>query len=56
MTLELRFDVKGRVSTHVARTTLNVLGAAVVVPEGWSPEVPIEGTVTSSGSGLRRKS
>jgi|OpeIllAssembly_1097287.scaffolds.fasta_scaffold189162_3 hypothetical protein len=55
LTLELSFDVAGRVATRMERTTLNVLGAAVVVPEGWSPEVPIQGTVTSKGTGVRQR-
>jgi hypothetical protein len=55
LSLELSFDVTGRVSTRIPRTTLNVLGSEVVVPEGWSPDVPIKGTVRSKGSGTRRR-
>jgi hypothetical protein len=56
LTLDLRFDVSGRIATRVERTTFNVFGAEVVVPEGWTPAAPVRGTVTSSGSGLRQRS
>jgi hypothetical protein len=56
LTLDLQFDVNGRIATRIARTTFNVFGAEVVVPEGWTPAAPVRGTVTSSGSGTRQKS
>jgi hypothetical protein len=56
LTLDLRFDVNGRIATRIARTTFNLLGTEVVVPEGWTPAAPVRGTVTSSGSGTRQKS
>jgi hypothetical protein len=55
LTLDLRFDVDGRIATRIARTTFHVLGAEVVVPEGWTPAAPVRGTVTSSGSGMRQR-
>ena len=56
LTLALRFDVSGRIATRFSRTTFTVLGAEVVVPEGWTPAAPVRGTVTSSGSGPRERS
>jgi hypothetical protein len=56
LTLELRFDVTGRIATRIARTRLNVLGAEIVVPEGWTPAAPVRGTVASRGSGSRKGS
>jgi hypothetical protein len=56
LTLELQFDVSGRIATRIARTSFMVLGTEVVVPGGWTPAAPIRGTVTSSGSGTRQKS
>jgi hypothetical protein len=56
LTLELRFDVNGRIATRIARTTFNVLGTEFVVPGGWSPAAPVRGTVTSSGTGTRQVS
>ena len=56
LTLDLRFDVNGRIATRIPRTTFSVLGTEFVVPEGWSPAAPVRGTVTSSGSGTRQKS
>jgi hypothetical protein len=56
LTLDLRFDVNGRIATRISRTTFHVLGNEFVVPEGWSPAAPVRGTVTSSGSGARQKS
>lgn len=54
LTLELRFDVSGRIATRIARTRLEVLGAEIVVPEGWTPGAPVRGTVVSRGSGSRQ--
>ena len=54
LTLELRFDVSGRIATRIARTRLEVLGAEIVVPEGWTPAAPVRGTVVSRGSGSRQ--
>ena len=54
LTLELRFDVSGSISTRVTRRTFTLFHAEFTVPEGWTPAVPIRGTVTSSGSGARR--
>ncbi len=54
LTLELRFDVSGRIATRVARTKLQVLGTEIVVPEGWTPAAPVRGTVSSRGSGSRQ--
>jgi hypothetical protein len=53
LTLDLRFDVKGRIATRIARSTFSVFGTEFVVPEGWTPTAPVRGTVTSSGSGVR---
>jgi hypothetical protein len=55
LTLELQFDVSGRIATRYSRTRFMVLGTEVVVPEGWTPAAPVRGTVTSSGSGTRQK-
>ncbi len=54
LTLDLRFDVAGSISTRVARRTFTLFQSEFTVPEGWTPAVPIRGTVTSSGSGARR--
>jgi len=54
LALELVFDVSGNVATRMARPRLNLFGADVVVPEGWTPAVPVSGTVSSSASGQRR--
>lgn len=54
LTLDLRFDVAGRIATRLSRTTLRILGAEVVVPEGWTPAAPVRGTVASHGSGPRQ--
>jgi hypothetical protein len=51
LTLELRFDVSGRISTRVARRTVTLFQSEFTVPEGWTPAVPVRGTVTSRGSG-----
>jgi hypothetical protein len=56
MTLDLQFDVNGRIATRISRTTFHALGTDFVVPEGWSPAAPVRGTVTSSGSGMRQES
>jgi len=56
LTLDLRFDVTGRIATRIARTRLNVLGAEIVVPEGWTPAAPVRGKVASHGSGSRKGS
>jgi hypothetical protein len=53
LSVELQFDVSGRIATRYSRTTFTVLGTEVVVPEGWTPAAPVRGTVTSSGSGTR---
>jgi hypothetical protein len=51
LSLDLRFDVDGRVSTRIARTRFNLFDTEFTVPEGWTPSVPLRGTVTSKGSG-----
>jgi hypothetical protein len=56
LTLDLQFDVNGRIATRIPRTSFTVLGTEFVVPEGWTPAAPVRGTVTSSGSGTRQKS
>jgi hypothetical protein len=56
LSVELQFDVSGRIATRFSRTTFTVLGTEVVVPEGWTPTAPVRGTVTSSGSGTRQRS
>jgi hypothetical protein len=56
LSLDLKFDVSGRIATRFSRTTFSVLGTEVVVPEGWTPAAPIRGTVTSSASGTRQRS
>ena len=56
LTLDLRFDVSSRIATRISRTTFNLFGTEVVVPEGWTPAAPVRGTVTSSGSGPRERS
>jgi hypothetical protein len=56
LTLELRFDVGGNIATRVARTTFTLLQAEFTVPEGWTPALPITGTITSTGSGARQGS
>jgi hypothetical protein len=55
LVLDLRFDVAGRIATRVSRTSLNVLGMEVVVPEGWTPAAPVRGTVTSRATGSRER-
>jgi hypothetical protein len=54
LTLDLRFDVSGRMATRIPRTSMNVLGAEFVVPEGWTPSAPVRGTVTSHASGSQQ--
>jgi hypothetical protein len=54
LSLELRFDVDGKVSTRVARTRFTLFDTEFTVPEGWTPSVPLRGTVTSKGSGPRK--
>jgi hypothetical protein len=56
LTLDLQFDVNGRIATRIPRTSFTLLGTEFVVPEGWTPAAPVRGTVTSSGSGTRQKS
>ncbi len=56
LTLDLRFDVNGKISTRVARRTFTVFQAEFTVPGGWTPSVPVRGTVTSGGSGARQRS
>jgi hypothetical protein len=56
LTLDLRFDVSGNIATRVARTTFTMFQAEFTVPEGWTPTVPVRGTVTSGGSGARQGS
>ncbi len=56
LTLDLQFDVSGRIATRFSRTAFSVLGTEIVVPEGWTPAAPIRGTVTSSASGTRQRS
>ena len=56
LTLELRFDVAGSISTRVARRTYTLFQAEFTVPEGWTPAVPVRGTVTTAGSGARQRS
>jgi hypothetical protein len=53
LTLELEFDVSGRVATRVPRALLEMLGPGVAGPEGFSPPVPVSGTVSSRASGGR---
>ena len=53
LSLDLRFDVEGKVSTRVARTRFTLFDSEFTVPEGWTPSVPLRGTVTSRGSGQR---
>ena len=55
LTLDLRFDVSGRISTRVARRTVTLFQTEFTVPEGWTPAVPVQGTVTSHGSGARER-
>jgi hypothetical protein len=54
LSLELRFDVDGKVSTRVARTRFSLFDVEYEVPEGWTPSVPVRGSVTSRGSGPRK--
>jgi hypothetical protein len=54
LTLDLRFDLAGSISTRVDPRTFRLLQAEFAVAEGWTPAVPIRVTVTSSGSGARR--
>jgi hypothetical protein len=56
LSLDLRFDVEGKVSTRVARTRFTLFDTEFTVPEGWTPSVPLRGSVTSKGSGPRRDS
>ena len=56
LTLDLRFDVGGNIATRVARTTFTLLQAEFTVPEGWTPALPVSGTITSIGSGARQAS
>jgi hypothetical protein len=56
LSLDLRFDVDGKVSSRVARTRFTVFDTEFTVPEAWTPSVPLRGTVTSKGSGSRRES
>lgn len=53
LTLDLRFDVSGKVATRVARRTVVVFQSELTIPEGWTPAVPVQGTVTSRGDGAR---
>jgi len=54
LTLDLRFDVSGTISTRVSGRTFTLFQAEFTVPDGWTPAVPIRGTVTSGGSGARQ--
>jgi hypothetical protein len=54
LSLDLRFDVDGRVSTRVPRTRFSVFDTEFTVPESWTPSVPLRGTVSSKGSGARK--
>ncbi|MBS1109126.1 MAG: hypothetical protein H6Q88_1118 [Anaeromyxobacteraceae bacterium] len=54
LTLDLRFDVSGTISTRVSGRTFTLFQSKFTVPEGWTPAVPIRGTVTSGGSGARQ--
>jgi hypothetical protein len=54
LTLDLRFDVSGSISTRVSGRTFTLFQAEFTFPEGWTPAVPIRGTVTSGGSGARQ--
>jgi hypothetical protein len=54
LTLDLRFDVSGKISTRVSGRTFTLFQTEFSVPEGWTPAVPIRGTVTSGGSGPRQ--
>ena len=56
LTLDLRFDVSGKISTRVARRTVTVFQAEFTVPGGWTPSVPVRGSVTSGGRGARLRS
>jgi len=55
LTLDLRFDVSGRISTRVSGRTFTLFQAVFTVPEGWTPAVPIRGTVTTGASGPRQE-
>jgi len=56
LTLVLRFDVGGDIAARVARTTFTLLQAEFTVPEGWTPALPVSGTITGTGSGARERS
>jgi len=55
LTLDLAFDVTGSISTRIPKSRFKLLDVEVTVPEGWTPAVPINGLVASSGSGGRRR-
>ena len=54
LSLDLRFDVDGKVSTRVARTRFTLFDTEFTVPESWTPSVPLRGSVSSKGSGARK--
>lgn len=56
LALDLRFDVSGKISTRIARRTYTLFQTEFTVPGGWTPSVPVRGTVTSGGSGARKRS
>jgi hypothetical protein len=53
LTLDLEFGVSGRVDTRVPRALLDMLGPGVAGPDGFSPPMPVSGTVSSRASGGR---
>jgi hypothetical protein len=56
LTLELAFEIRGSVATPIPRTTFRLLDTEFTVPEGWTPGVPLGGSVALSGSGARQGS
>lgn len=51
LSLELRFDVSGKVSTRVPRTRFTLLETEFTMPESWTPSVPLRGSVLTKGNG-----
>ena len=46
--------MSGKISTRVSGRTFTLFQAEFTVPEGWTPAVPIRGTVTTGASGPRQ--
>jgi hypothetical protein len=53
LSLELEFEVSGSVATRLPRALLEMLGPGVGGPDGFSPPVPVSGTVVARASGGR---